>query len=383
MNTNKYLKLLYNLFDHILVFLRIIIREIFSVSNAKKLLSIREHSIVSLKEYTELIDVLGSEEEIAIESLFMGFSAESIKANRVTLYIYDSSKNILYPNAIMMYKDGKLLPYDYYTELKDITIKLGEDISGIAAQTKEPIFIETVSQDKRYKGKVDKKIKMKTNSIIAIPLIIDGKLFGTIEIANNVDNRNLSIIDFYTTSIITKLTMTAMEKAKMYTWAITDNLTQLYNYHYLQISLEQELTRAKRYPQDVGVMLLDIDNFKKINDTYGHPMGNTVLKSISEIMLTSIRKNIDMPVRYGGDEFLIILPETDIKGTKILAQRILKQIQETPYNSGEKRFNVTVSIGVTAAHKNDIVDKDKLIKKADTALYEAKKRGKNRIITKS
>ncbi len=359
------------------------IKEIISLFNSKKLLKEREHSIIALNEYAELIGMLGGEDEIAIQSMFLGFSAESIGATRVTFYFYDSEKKLLFPNVTMVYKNKKLIPYDYYTELKNVSIKEGKDICGLAVKTKKPIFVENILNNSNYKGYVDKKIKLKINSIMAFPLITDNNVFGVIEVANSERERNLTIIDFYVVSIITKFTMTAMEKVKLYNWAITDNLTQLYNYHFLQISLDKELTRAKRYPHDVGILLIDIDNFKNINDTYGHPFGNIVLKGIAKIINKSIRKNIDLPVRYGGDEFLVLLPETNLNGAKALAKRILEKVRAKKFKIEQNEVTATISIGVTAARKKQIVDKYKLIKKADEALYQAKRRGKNRIVSRA
>ncbi len=180
-------------------------------------------------------------------------------------------------------------------------------------------------------------------------------------------------------SIIAQITLMTKEKTKLYDWSITDNLTQLKNFQYLQISMEKELTRGKRYPQDVGVILINVDDFKKINDTYGHVFGNTVLKGVSVIVLDVIR-NVDIAARYGGDEFLLLLPETGIKGTRVVAERILKLVQDKEFVTEDGApVYTTVSIGVTVAKKNDVINKDALIKKADKAMYEAKKRGKNRI----
>lgn len=351
-------------------------------STLGRLLEAREHSIATLEEYIKLIDMLGGQDETLIRSMFLGFSAESIGASRVTFYFYDNEKKLLYPNVTMVYKNMRLLPYDYYSELKDVFIKEGKDICGHAALNMQPLFIGKVSRDKRYIGYVDKIVKLKTHSIMAIPLIIDNNILGIIEVASAGKERSLTMIDFYVVSIITHITLITMEKAKLYNWSVTDNLTQLFNYQYLQISMEKELMRAKRYPKDVGVVILDIDNFKKINDTYGHLFGNIVLKGIADIIQKTVRKKIDMPVRYGGDEFLLLLPETDIAGALILAKRLLEEVQSKKFIAEDHKTAVftTLSIGVTAAKKNQILNKDKLIKKADEALYKAKKAGKNRII---
>ncbi|MBN1897235.1 MAG: GGDEF domain-containing protein [Spirochaetes bacterium] len=342
----------------------------------------REHSLRALKEYTELIDFLGSGGDIALRSMFLGFSAEAIGASRVTFYFHDEENDLLFPNVTMVYKKGKLVPYDYYTELKDVVIKSGEDICGMVIKNKEPLFLDHLQDSKDYKGYVDRKIKLKVNSVMALPLMASNNIIGIVELANSSDNRKLSEIDFYVVSIICHLTMSAMEKVKLYNWSITDNLTKLYNYHYLQVALEKELTRVKRYPKDLGVILIDVDNFKNINDSYGHPFGNRVLKGIADIIMESIRKDVDLPVRYGGDEFLILLPETNFGGAKLIAKRIMQKLKPVTFKFRSQHFvKPTVSIGLTAAKKDDPINQGKLIKKADDALYMAKKRGKNRIAT--
>ncbi len=349
------------------------------ISSPRKLLKVPEKSIVLLEEYTNLIDTLGGHDEAIIRAMFLGFAAESVEANRVTYYFYDEINETLFPNVTMVYKNNKLIPYDYYSDLKDIAIKIGNDACGSAVKIKDHVFIENTSTNKQYKGYVDKKIKLKTHSIIDIPLIIDDKILGVIEVANAGRNRHLNRIDYSVISIITRITLITMEKTKLYGWSVTDNLTQLFNFQYLQISMEKELMRAKRYPKNVGVIMLDIDNFKEINDTYGHDAGNVVLKGIADIIRDEIR-NVDMPVRYGGDEFLLLLPETNIKGTEIVANRILEKVNmERFIIENNKSIHATISLGLTSARKHKVLNKDKLIKKADKVLYVAKNKGKNRI----
>ncbi|MDD5067314.1 MAG: sensor domain-containing diguanylate cyclase [bacterium] len=342
-----------------------------------QLVKMREHSIMMLNEYSELINIIGGNEESLIRSMFLGFIAESINATRVTFYYYDNMNKII-PNFTMTYKNKKLIPYDYYSELKNVTIEVGKDICGIVTKTKKALFIPDISKDKRYKGTVDKKIKHKTNSIIAIPLIIDNNVFGIIEVANSIKDRRFSISDYFIASIITRLTMLTMEKTKLYNWSVTDNLTQVYNFQFLQISLDKELTRSKRYPQNIALVLIDIDNFKQINDQFGHLFGNVVLKGVANVIRRTIRKDVDLPVRYGGDEFLIILPETDVQGCQILAKRLLDNMRAEKFTTDDNvKVSATISVGVTSAKKNQIIDKEKLIKRADKALYTAKSRGKN------
>ncbi len=340
----------------------------------------RERSILSINEFSDLLNLLSGADNSAIQSMYLGFSAESIGADKVVFYYYEQSSNLLYPNFIMVYKNKKLLPYDFYSELKNINVKVGYDICGTAAESGNPILIPNLKDkkfEKIYLGLVDKKINMKFKSTIAIPLVIKDKLVGVLEVSskrNKFTNIELSVL-----RVITNLVTNIMERSTLYNWAITDNLTQLYNFHFFQLALEQELTRIKRYPQPLSLLMLDIDDFKRVNDTYGHQVGNIVLKKLAKIIKESLRQNIDLPVRFGGDEFIVILPHTEEKGAYTFANRIIEKIRNLKIKSNNKVITFTISIGIMCVKKNADVAKDKLISDVDAALYKAKNNGKNQI----
>lgn len=155
--------------------------------------------------------------------------------------------------------------------------------------------------------------------------------------------------------------------------ANTDGLTGLYNHVYLMGTLETETARATRYRHPLSVVLLDIDHFKKFNDTYGHQTGDAVLKSVADIQRSSLRQT-DTAGRYGGEEFLLILPETDHAGAMGLAERIRCLIESTPHTAAG--LKVTISAGV--ATWNDTKPGD-LIQQADALMYEAKRNGRNQV----
>jgi diguanylate cyclase (GGDEF)-like protein len=153
-----------------------------------------------------------------------------------------------------------------------------------------------------------------------------------------------------------------------------DFLTGLYNRTAFDRIFTTEIKRAKRYDTDLTLILFDIDNFKKINDTYGHDVGDEVLKDLADISQHIIRE-YDTIARWGGEEFIILLPETDMDGAFSVAQKIRVTLQE---HKGENYPNITASFGV--AQLINIDTKDTLIKKADNALYDAKKNGRNQVI---
>ena len=152
-----------------------------------------------------------------------------------------------------------------------------------------------------------------------------------------------------------------------------DGLTNLYNHKYVVERLDEEIKRAQRYNKKISIIMLDIDNFKLINDDYGHQFGDTVLKKISEELKCTIR-TIDIVGRYGGEEFIVILPETDLQSAVKLAERLRIKISNIKFK--EKNVRVTISGGVAELEKETVFE---LIGKSDILLYKAKENGRNRI----
>ncbi len=162
--------------------------------------------------------------------------------------------------------------------------------------------------------------------------------------------------------------------------AFRDSLTKLYNHGYFQEVLESEVNKSIRYGNQLSLLLLDIDFFKQINDTYGHPAGDVVLIEIATLLGQLVRK-CDIVARYGGEEFGIILPETGLNSAKVLAQRLRRGIEQKIISYQEQELSVTVSIGLSSSEtcKENELSRETLITNSDQALYMAKKMGRNRI----
>lgn len=161
--------------------------------------------------------------------------------------------------------------------------------------------------------------------------------------------------------------------------AITDELTGLYNLRHFHDALDTEIERSRRFSSPVGLVMLDIDDFKPVNDTYGHLQGDLVLREVAHVLHEHSRE-IDAPARYGGEEMAAILPETDVGGAEQLAERMRAAIEGLRVRrlDGQGELRVTASFGVAALPRS-ASDKESLIKAADEALYEAKRGGKNRV----
>ena len=160
-----------------------------------------------------------------------------------------------------------------------------------------------------------------------------------------------------------------------------DSLTGLYNRWYVMEKIDSEMNRALRHGYPLAVLMLDLDHFKDINDSFGHPTGDKVLKSVGHVLKESCRV-YDVPGRYGGEEFCIVLPETPISNTSIVANRIQEKLANTRHDVGENTITVTASIGVAGTDSvpdESVVSGNALLERADRALYTAKNQGRNRI----
>ncbi len=158
-----------------------------------------------------------------------------------------------------------------------------------------------------------------------------------------------------------------------------DGLTGLYNHRYFQEVIESELQKSVRYKHPLSLLLIDIDHFKNVNDTFGHPAGDRVLKEVSQVMLKLVRQ-IDIVARYGGEEFAVIMPETGKVGGKVLAQRVRRGIEQHQTKHNNQLITVTVSIGLVSTDMANVeITRKGLIDRSDQVLYKAKRNGRNRI----
>lgn len=159
--------------------------------------------------------------------------------------------------------------------------------------------------------------------------------------------------------------------------AFRDGLTGLFNHRYFQESFDRELARAKRYGHPLSLIMFDIDLFKEVNDTYGHPAGDQVLKNLAQTVLRAIRPS-DILARYGGEEFAVILPETNLTGLKVFAERLRRCVAALTTHTSSTEIRVTISLGGTCLMPEESFSKKELIFVADRALYNSKTNGRNR-----
>lgn len=159
-----------------------------------------------------------------------------------------------------------------------------------------------------------------------------------------------------------------------------DDLTGLFNMRSLYQKLEFEIERSRRFSRPVTVVMIDMDHFKSVNDGHDHLFGSYILSEVGKI-IRSCTRSIDIPARYGGDEFLIVLSETPLSGVEFFCERLRKRVEETVFAQGKDTIRLTLSIGFATLEHDEVVQPKELVRRADMALYEAKRQGRNRVVT--
>lgn len=157
-----------------------------------------------------------------------------------------------------------------------------------------------------------------------------------------------------------------------------DGLTGLYNYRHFLRAAEQELERTRRNGQPTALIMVDLDHFKQVNDLWGHQVGNLVLRRCAALMQQTLRK-IDIPCRYGGEEFALLLPATDLPHAVNAAERLRQGIQQLSIEVGAESFSVTASMGISLCRNGENLTPGELVERADAFLYQAKRKGRNRV----
>jgi two-component system, cell cycle response regulator len=160
--------------------------------------------------------------------------------------------------------------------------------------------------------------------------------------------------------------------------SITDGLTQLHNHRFFQEEFARKFEEASRYEQPLSLALIDIDHFKKVNDTWGHAVGDEILKSVSRMFRDSVRK-ADVAARYGGEEFAVIMPQTDLEDARSFAEKVRSLIESEEIPTAAGAVPITVSIGISSIPENQLSSPLEMVESADKALYRAKEGGRNQV----
>jgi diguanylate cyclase (GGDEF)-like protein len=292
---------------------------------------------------------------------------ESFGADQVAILMQEDERLIVRAHA------GSLTANIFIGE----SIPEGEGLSRRALESETTLLENDVAKSTGYVSGF-----AETLSEMCVPLIVQGEKLGVL-VLDSKHKDNFSSTDIKPLESVAAICVTAILNARfvdrMRQLAYADGLTGLYNRRYFETRVKEELERAERYAGGMAVVMLDIDNFKKLNDEFGHLLGDETLRQISQIFQRQLRK-VDVVCRYGGEEFVIILPATSGERALGVAEKLRKAIEEHDF-PGIPRA-VTISLGV-AEYPQHGRTRDELVASADAALYAAKQHGRNMVLMSS
>ncbi len=266
-------------------------------------------------------------------------------------------------------------------DLTAFRIKIGEGVAGWVAASGKPAIVNDAARDERFTRKVDARTQFETRSILAAPLVSRGRTIGVLEVINKLGGR-FSRQDLALVLTLVEPCAIAIENAMLFQrteqLTITDDLTRLFNSRYLNLYLGREISRCKRHGIPLSVIFLDLDGFKGVNDQYGHLAGSGTLTEVGTILAAGVRES-DILARYGGDEFVVVLPETPASGALVIAERLRRSIEEHRFLEPQGVCaRISASFGI-ATYPDHALSPEGLIQKADQAMYRVKEREKNGI----
>ncbi|MEO0129019.1 MAG: sigma 54-interacting transcriptional regulator [candidate division WOR-3 bacterium] len=349
-----------------------------------------------IEKYIEKIDKLKQESGIAeydnIEDRFIGQlinitrSISSVENfEKLLEVIVESAINIAKAERgfLMLFRKDGHLEFKVAKNINKETLE-SDDFSvskgaiNQVAETGESIFLTDVYHDEKFKTR--KSIaELGLRMVMCVPLKIKGRLLGLIYVDSHSVTETFTEMERKLLEAFAAQASILIENSELYETSIHDFLTGLYNYGFLNLRLEQEIARVLRYRKgELSLMMMDIDNFKMINDTYGHFLGNEVLKKVGEIIQKNIRK-VDIPARYGGDEFAILMPDTSAEDAKDVAERLMREVNKTIIECRGGHLAITLSIGISSFPAERIQDSASIIIEADHALYLSKQKGGNTV----
>jgi diguanylate cyclase (GGDEF)-like protein len=338
---------------------------------------------VERRRHTPVSVDLSEKSEVTVFHELGKALTSSLQLDQVLRTIMEKINEVLQPDTwslLLMDPDKQELYFQIATgqgaeALRDVRIKLGQGLAGWVAQSGEAVVVPDTSKDSRFFGQVDERTQLATKSIVAVPVRFRDQCLGVIELINCIGPEGFSQRDLALLEALADYAAIAIENARhvqrIHELTITDDCTSLYNARHLNFMLDTEIYRSHRYAFEFSLIFIDLDHFKSVNDTHGHLMGSKLLNEIGTAIKEHCRL-IDLAFRYGGDEFVVLLPQTSKDNATSVAHRLHDLIGKTVWlKDAGLNVHLTASVGI-ASYPSDSRTKAELLHLADEAMYLVK-----------
>jgi len=287
-----------------------------------------------------------------------------------SLFLFDKNKKVL-----------RLACHNHPDLIEKLIFRQGDSEIMSEAIARGSYILESDFAESRFFQGVKNPL-FEHNFFITIPLMIENEVIGVLNLNDN-EKGYLNVTDLDFLMNVSEFISLSISNAQSFERAerlsVTDGLTGLTNRPQLEVSLQSEILRSRRYRSPLSLVMMDVDYFKGVNDTFGHQEGDDVLMDIASI-IKSLCRSQDVAARYGGEEFVLILPETNGSGAWKIAERVREEVENHRFSHEGKVHSVTVSCGIAEFDNEGKQGYTDLIRVADTALYQAKESGRNRTI---
>jgi len=333
-----------------------------------------EKQLIQYRILQRVTQVLG--EILDIRSLLkisLKLVGEELGADRGYIVLYDSSIHKM--NSMVTWH------YDLSTDTSQHDYTFSHTLATESVQSRKILIIDNAMEDPRFQSS-QSIFASRILSVICIPLYRGKDVLGVIYLDNLKKEGQFHDVHENFLKTFAHQSSMALHNAKLYTQAVTDDLSGLFLRKYMERRIREELARVDRHQGTCSLLMIDIDFFKHVNDTYGHIAGDKVITEIAR-RLQSTAREMDVVGRFGGEEFLMLLPETRKEGALIMAERIRKKLSTATFQAEGRTFSITASIGIACSSSVEHPNTEKFIQAADKGLYTAKETGRNRCVVYS
>lgn len=345
----------------------------------QKMQSARAELDRSLHNLSMLFDVtraLGAISDLTrLLRLILNRAIAAVNAEKGSLMLLDESTGELVVRVVFGLPDKEIERQINCGERDCKRFSRGEGVAGRVLASGEPVLIDQVNS-----GNFAQADASHVQSIMCVPLKVDEEVIGVINITNRKDERPFGEEDEHIMEALANQAAVAIARTRLYEAAITDGLTGLFVRRFVMHRLYEEFRRARRYATRFTVVMCDIDHFKSVNDTWGHAAGDAVIVAVAQALRENLRQDVDVIGRYGGEEFLLLLPQTGLAGGARAAERMRVAVAGLRVDvARDEPLEVTMSFGVAEVDPKRDVSEDHAMRRADEALYVSKGQGRNRV----